>query len=216
MTYPTHRQYAICFAFLTSMLVYKYSLSEINYYLALPIILMASKYGALFPDLDHIWQNVKEKTVPNWIINKLIHITGGKHRSWQTHSIDILAIFGAIGIIFPSILLEYNKISPVNKEVLDILVVGFFSGWASHLLADMMTSAGVRLFCWNKKLLIRLVPRHLGKLRFNTGNEWEGFVYKIVRVVNILLGLLCISFPLIPSILDGSLVEQLKYFIPIL
>ena len=96
MTYPTHRQYAICFAFLTSMLVYKYSLSEINYYLALPIILMASKYGALFPDLDHIWQNVKEKTVPNWIINKLIHITGGKHRSWQTHSIDILAIFGEL------------------------------------------------------------------------------------------------------------------------
>ena len=102
MTAPTHRQYSICFALIANMLLYIYGITEINYYLALPIMLMASRSGALFPDVDHNWQNVKDKTVVNWFINKLIHITGGKHRSWQTHSIDIVVIFCFLSYILPN------------------------------------------------------------------------------------------------------------------
>lgn len=199
MTYPTHRQYAISFAFIASMLVYEYGLSKLNYYLILPLMLLVSKYGALFPDLDHTWQNVKDKTVPNWIINKIIHLTGGRHRSWQTHSLDILVIVIVFSIMAPNYIYNKAAISIENKELLQIILIGFSSGWASHLLADMMTSAGVRLMCWNKKVIIRLVPRKLGSLRFNTGNEWEQFVFKVTRVINILLGTLAIVYPVITN-----------------
>lgn len=211
MTYPTHRQYAISFAFIAAMILYKYNLSMINCYFALPIIILVSKYGGLFPDIDHSWQNVKEKTVPNWIINKLIHLTGGKHRSWQTHSIDIVLIITILSCIGPNLLFEYEKISEINREVLSILLIGFCSGWISHILADMMTSAGVRLFCWNKKIIIKLVPKKIGKLKFNTGHEWEQFVYRCVKTINIFLGVLCLIFPII---LDDNLTTLIQMLHP--
>lgn len=189
------------------ILVYSYGISEINYYLALPIMILVSKYGGLFPDVDHTWQNVKEKTVPNWIINKLIHITGGKHRSWQTHSIDILLFVIATSIIVPNKLYEKQILSEVNREVCYIILIGFCAGWTSHLLADMMTSAGVRLFCWNKKLIIKLVPRQLFGFRFNTGHEWEEFVFKTVKLLNMFLGVMCLTYPLL---LDGTLLSLIN------
>lgn len=211
MTYPTHRQYAISFAFLAAMLVHKLSISQINYYLVLLIVLQMAKYGGTFSDVDHTWQNVKEKTVPNWIINKLIHLTGGKHRAWQTHSIDILAIFTLGCIAIPKILYERQYITLVNKEVLTIILIGFCAGWISHLLADMMTSAGVRLFFWNKKIIIKLVPKQLFGLRFNTGNEWEEFVFKIVRIINMFLGTLSIVYPFLT---DPEFIQKIvKYTI---
>lgn len=197
MTYPTHKQYAVSFSFIAAMLLYKFGMTQIDYFLALPILILTAKYGGLFPDIDHHWQSVKDKTVPNWIINKLIHITGGKHRSWQTHSIDILVASTLFMYFTPEVLYKYSKITLVNKEVMGIILMGFCAGWASHLLADMMTSAGVRLFCWNKKIIIKLVPKHIGKFRFNTGNEWEEFVFKSVRTINILLGIVCIIYPFI-------------------
>lgn len=210
MTYPTHRQYAISFSFIAAMLLYKFGLTEINYYLALPIVILVSKYGGLFPDIDHTWKNVKEKTVPNKIINTLIHWTGGKHRSWQTHSIDILLVFTLGSMLIPSYLYRAEIISSVNKEVLSILALSFSAGWISHLVADMMTSAGVRLFCWNKKLIIKVVPNHIGKLRFNTGHEWEEFVYKAVKIINLGLGLLCLIFPLLTGDNLTNLVTTIK------
>ena len=205
MTYPTHKQYSIGFAYIAVMLLYKYNITSINYYLTIPIILMASKYGGLFPDIDHNWQSVKDKTVINWIINKFIHLTGGKHRSWQTHSIDILAIL--IGLTYgvnQFILTDdtfglgiSSMIKPIDREIMLIILYGFYAGWISHLVADMMTSAGIRLFCWNKKLKIKLVPKNIGKLKFNTGHEWEEFVYGKVKFLNIILGILCIIWPAI-------------------
>jgi membrane-bound metal-dependent hydrolase YbcI (DUF457 family) len=178
------------------MLFYKLGITEINYYLALIIVLMTSKVGALFPDLDHDWHSIGNKTVPNKIINVLIHATGGKHRSWQTHSIDICAWFTVAAFTLPSYLTKEGIISQVNREVLSILWLGFASGWISHLFSDMLTSAGVRLFCFvNKK--IKLVPRKIGKLVFNTGHEWEAFNYKVIKIINIFLGIICLAYPLV-------------------
>ena len=201
MTGPTHRRYSVCFALISTIIIYKYNITSINYYLSLIIILMASKAGAIFPDLDHEWHNVGVKTVPNWIINKLIHITGGKHRSWQTHSIDICAIFTLLAIILPNILYNKSLISDVNKEMLSILMIGFASGWISHLFADMLTSAGVRLLFFVKKP-VKLVPRKIGPLVFNTGNEWESFNYKVINIINILLGIGCLLYPFIIGYLE--------------
>ena len=125
MTGPTHRQYSICFAVLTAILLYRKGITEINYYLSLPILLMAGRSGALFPDVDHTWQNVSDKTYINKIINTIIHITGGKHRSWQTHSWDICLIFTMFSYFIPNILFNLGKISAVNREVMCILLLGF-------------------------------------------------------------------------------------------
>lgn len=196
MTGPTHKQYSICFAFLTAMMFYKLGITEINYYLALPILILTAKYGALFPDVDHNWENVHDKTVPNKIINTLIHITGGKHRSWQTHSIDICTLVTVFSYFTPKILFNKELISQVNMEVSTLLLLGFCSGWISHLFSDMLTSAGVRLFCFNKTKL-KLVPKHIGKLRFNTGNAWEAFNFKFIKWINIVLGLVCTLYPIL-------------------
>ena len=211
MTHPTHKQYAISFAFIAAMLMYFHNMTQINYYLALPVIILVSKYGGLFPDIDHNWQNVKDKTVPNWIINKLIHLTGGKHRSWQTHSIDIVFLVTILSYVGPELLLKYDYISLVNKEVLGILMISFSAGWISHIVADMFTSAGVRLFCWNKKLTVKLVPKNIGKLRFNTGHEWEEFVYRNVKSINIILGLICVLFPIILAVINKDISNITQY-----
>lgn len=196
MTGPTHKQYSVCFACLTMMLFYKLGITKINYYLALLIVMMTSKVGALFPDVDHDWHNVSNKTVPNKIINILIHATGGKHRSWQTHSIDICAWFTLAAFTIPNILYKKGFVSIVNREVLSIIMLGFASGWISHLFSDMLTSAGVRVICFiNKK--VKLVPRKLGPIVFNTGHEWEAFNYKVIKIINIFLGVACLVYPLL-------------------
>lgn len=164
--------------------------------MSIPIVLMAAKAGALFPDVDHDWSNVHDKTVINKIINTLIHATGGKHRSWQTHSLDICAVYSFAACFIPNMLYSKGIISAINKEVMLLLLVGFASGWISHMIADMLTSAGVRLFfCW--KFKVKLVPKKIGPLRFNTGHEWEAFNYKVMKMLSIILGLICLIYPLI-------------------
>lgn len=200
MTYKTHRVYSVSFALLGAMLLNYRGLTEINYYLSLVIMLMISKRGALFPDIDHNWQNVKDKTIPNYIINQLIHKTGGKHRSWQTHSIDICIIFTVISVLLPDTLFSIGIVDVVDKEVLSILLLGFSTGWISHLFSDMLTSEGVRLFCFNK-LKVKFVPKKLFGFRFNTGDTWEEFNYTAVKLVNILLGLVALLFPYLEQII---------------
>ena len=68
----THKQFAIFFVYVAAILLNMFSVIE-----------------ALFPDVDHVWKNVKEKTAVNWLVNKFIHITGGTHRSRHTHSWDL-------------------------------------------------------------------------------------------------------------------------------
>lgn len=198
MTYATHRVFAVGWVLLGGMLLYNLGVTQVNYYLAMIIMLQAGKYGALFPDIDHSWENVKEKTVPNLIINKIIHLTGGKHRSWQTHSIDIALIVSLISCKLPNYLYEKQILTLVNKEVLSILMIGFSIGWLSHIVSDMLTSTGVRITFLNKKK-IALVPKQLFGLRFNTGHQWEGFVYSVTKGLNIVIGIAAILYPYLIS-----------------
>lgn len=200
MTGPTHRQYSVTWAFLTAALIYEFGLSQINYYVYLVILLMTSKIGAKFPDVDHSWQNVSEKTVPNWIINKLIHLTGGRHRSWQTHSIDILVIVTAGCWYGLAYITREGIISTLDFEIVNIIVLGFLSGWWSHMISDMLNGAGVRLFCWRKKK-VDLVPKKLFKLRFNTGNEWEAFCYRTTKLLNMGLGVIAVLYPILRQLI---------------
>lgn len=254
MTAITHRRFSIGFAYIAIVLLYSLGHSLVNYYLAIPIMLSASHYGAKLADVDHNWDSVKDKTVSNKIINTLIHLTGGKHRSWQTHSWDIIILVTIASIFVPELLLHYGKITAINKEVASLLFIGVSCGWISHGIADMMTSAGMRITCLSK-VKVAFVPKQfkfwytlwliipllglgvwayfkfgiilaaidlaliltvliLGKklkgFRFNTGEDWEAFVYKCTAVTNFCLGLLCLIYPLINKNIFGiNIIETL-------
>lgn len=199
MTSATHRVFAIGWVLIGVLYMRVKGILEINYYLSMLIMLQFGKYGALFPDLDHGWRNVKEKTIPNLVVNKVIHMTGGRHRSWQTHSLDIGLLFTLIVNSLPSILNKYGLIDGVNKEVLWLILMGFSLGWLSHLFSDMLTSGGIRITCFSK-IKIALVPRELLGFKFNTGHEWEKFVYKVTRVMNIVIGVVVVIFPYVYKI----------------
>lgn len=217
MTGPTHKEFSVTAALLTSIGLYSTGLiseiaatsnatlanPDINnlicYYALIPTMTTIAAKGALFPDIDHEWKNVKEKTMPNRILNGLIHFTGGKHRSWQTHSIDLVIIFSLLAWFVPRYLYLNQVITFTVSALLQVISYAFMSGWVSHIFSDMLNGVGVRITCLSKKK-VALVPRHIGKLKFNTGNEWEGFVYKLVHTVNIPLGIFTLLFPALPTI----------------
>lgn len=154
MTYKTHREFSVSFVIIANALIWKLGIIDINYYISLIVLILFGKQGALFPDVDHIWRNVKEKTILNKVINTIIHITKGVHRSWQTHSWDIW-FMTFVGSIFAS---ERYLIGN-DRIVMILVIIGFWAGWFSHLFSDMLSSDGVRLFCWSKKTKIKLVPK---------------------------------------------------------
>lgn len=136
-------------------------------------------------------------------MNILIHITGGKHRSWQTHSLDIAILAILISYFLPNYLFNQNLLNMINREVLTLIMLAFSLGWLSHLFSDMLTSGGVRLFCFfNRK--IALVPKNILGFRFKSGKDWEEGVYFIVRVFNIVLWLVSLALPFILYFSSGN------------
>ena len=154
MTYRTHREFAVVFVLIANIVIYKLGLSKTNYFINMAVMLLFGKQGALFPDVDHTWQNVKEKTVINKVINVIIHMTGGTHRSWQTHSWDIW-LASLIGVLYINSRLSYE-----DSTVFIVIIMGFWLGWFSHLFSDMLTSGGVRILCISKKTTVSIVPKH--------------------------------------------------------
>ena len=92
--------------------------------------------------------------------------------------------------------LKISAICLPLQEVLMLILFGFISGWVSHLFSDMLTIDGVRLFCWSKNFKIRLVPKKLFGIKFNTGDTWEEFNRQVISKLNIVLVVICIIYPL--------------------
>lgn len=202
MTGQTHKRTAISFAFIGAMILYSAGLfssgvtsNTVNYYFALIIMLNIGKLGAKFPDYDHDWSNISDKSVPTKIINVLIHATRGKHRSWQTHSLDISVLALVLSYILPLIMYNKGNMSLVNKEAITLICIGFTCGWFSHEICDMFNGVGIRLFFWCKRR-VAFVPKKIGKFHFNTGEEWEEFFYRVVKIINIVLGIASIIYPI--------------------
>lgn len=191
MNSATHRRFSVCFALLGALVI---EFNNVNYYLALIMLLTFSRNGGLFPDVDHHWSSVKEKTVFNWVVNKIIYYTGGRHRSWQTHSLDIGILFTAGSFYLPNWVYDKGWITEINKELATIILVGFSLGWLSHLFSDMLNYTGIRIVCWNK-YKIRLVPKQLFGMKFKTGDDWESFVDTFQKYLNIMIGVVVIIYP---------------------
>lgn len=162
MTYKTHKQFSISFAILTSMAFYVKNIMDLNYYIIVIIMLMTSKVGALFPDIDHHWGSVKEKNLIVFILNKIIIKTGGKHRSKHTHSLDVFILYTVSIIVLLNKLNDTLILSEIEYVIFKILHISFCVGWASHLFSDMLTSGKIWLSCF-LNIKIGLVPRKMKK-----------------------------------------------------
>ena len=205
MTGPTHRKFAVFFVYLLSIVYYRMNIINIYYYLALPIMLLVGQYAAKWCDYDHHKKSLPDKNFISKMFSKLIHLTGGKHRSWQTHSLDIAVWATVLAWVVPNELYKRQIVSIINREVMLILALSFCLGWLSHLFCDMLNGVGIRLFCWNK-FTIAFVPMGIHikiwkftiiNMRFNTGNAWEAFVYRTVGKINYVCGFISVTYPLI-------------------
>lgn len=154
----THVKASFSFTYIGAIILYSYNLISLNYYLALILLILFCKVGATFPDLDLEWKNIQNKTLVNFIINKIIYFTKGRHRSWQTHSWDICIGIGILGYMGLNRLQSNNLLNHCDYEVLFVIFAGFMLGWCSHLFTDMLTTRGVRLFFF-LDYKITLVPR---------------------------------------------------------
>lgn len=190
----THKQFAIFFVYVAAILLNMFSVIEVNFYLQVILMLGLGKAGALFPDVDHVWKNVKEKTAVNWLVNKFIHITGGTHRSRHTHSWDLCLMSFAGLLYLTNVLHGKGYINELDCSIAFLILCGFYSGWISHLFSDMLSSAGVYVtFLSGKK--VKFVPKELFGFKFSTGGAWENFCFKVIRVINLISGIFVIVYP---------------------
>lgn len=197
MTGKTHRIYAIEFVFIIVMVLYGAGLMKHNYYLSLFIMVVVAPLGAKFPDFDVDADYLPVKTVPARVINFIIRHTGGKHRSEHTHSIESFAIACAASIYLAYFMKPTPWFSESDKDVFSVVAMAFMSGWLSHLFADMLQYQGIKLF--GKR--IALVPKKIGKMKFNTNEEWEEFNYFVVDKANKVLGFIALIFPFIVDLI---------------
>lgn len=131
-------------------------------------------------EIDHHWGSVKEKTPFNFAVHKLLHLSNPHHRSWQTHSLLVTggACFLLWSLVNFWVALYGNTFTLV---FLRLCSIGLIVGVLSHLILDVLTTAGIHTIPGKK---IRLVPK---SSTFATGTKWEGIVFKLL-----MLGILCI------------------------
>lgn len=116
------------------------------------------------------------------------------HRSWQTHS--DLTLFLVLYMLYSVLGGKFN-IGAVDSVLLSLILMGVGLGLVAHFILDMLTTDGV----WSILLVVlgksvrkinprikhfpeklRIVPRwHF----FRTGDSWELFVQKVLRVLSV-------------------------------
>ena len=121
---------------------------------SLCLFILSARLGGAFPDWDQVWGSVPYKGFAAFITNKIIHATGGKHRSRHTHSIDI-SIIVCVALMY----LSFKTFGA--QSFIFVLAAGFASGWISHLVADGFTHDGIYLSFLSKRRNIRFVPKQI-------------------------------------------------------
>lgn len=196
MTGKTHRQGGMLCA-LVGFLFLKwnnYLLSNVSSILQLLIIYPFAMWGSVASDLDHHWDSCPDKNVPNYIINRLLHITtpifkklndslserqkkdsfeykvaklfSANHRSWQTHSdlTLIIAVFCLLSSLKGKIIVY--ELNDVEVAIMSLALSGVVLGIIAHFILDMLTPSGV---WFTIGILINKILKHKilpEKLRF--------------------------------------------------
>jgi membrane-bound metal-dependent hydrolase YbcI (DUF457 family) len=156
---------------------YFLSQNQLNYAPAtLAAVAFLSYFGALLPDIDQpaaeLWGELPFGHTLGKISDPFL-----KHRN-ITHSLAGLIGIGLLVHYMLSLMPSYWGINP------HFAFVAFLLGFASHLLADMLTVEGIPLFLPCKKML-GLPPRPFEGIRIETGKWFENLV--IFPIVNLVL-----------------------------
>lgn len=153
---------------------------DCNEFVQLLMMYPFASFGSIFPDLDHGPDTLPSKDPIAIGINRVLRLTGAKHRSWQTHS---LLVTGGFCLLMFSLLYLLNSFYAGTIEVacLTLALIGFVCGLFSHLLLDAFSTAGIHIWPGFK---LRFVPK---KSAFATGGTWEKIVFYILLLVLVVL-----------------------------
>lgn len=193
------------FAMLLTFTIMKHKgllLPEVNDLVQLGIMYPICSWASIAPDLDHGADSIPDKDPVSILINKLLKLSGAKHRSWQTHSLLVTGGFLFILYMLINMYSKYSGGQSIDWMILRLLLIGFSVGVLSHLILDMFSTAGVHIWPGFK---MRFVPKTSA---FSTGSTWEKIVFGIL-----ITGIIVMTLNLILGVFNISLIEQLKIFI---
>lgn len=171
MMYATHKAGGALFALVGFELLRSNQLliPDLEPWVQLIMLYPAASFGSTYPDLDHHWGSVKEKTPFNFLVHKVIHLSKPKHRSWQTHCIllTIAELAVLFSLIYALTVIPQAVLSTTAIAIIRLLVMGFGLGVFSHLFLDAFTTQGVHLI---PGVMVRLVPK---SKTFSTDTPYE-------------------------------------------
>lgn len=174
MTFKTHLSTGLLFSAIVFLLIEKIQLAP-----ALVLVLiLATLLGASTPDLDTPTGGLWQKIPAGSIISRIVHpafIGGHRHLS---HSIL------GIGIFYFLFWLLLRSLSPDSLFMIpdSQVMLAFALGYASHLVADLFTEAGVPLF-FPLSYHFGIPPDPFGRVRIKTGRWFENLiVYPLVNI----------------------------------
>lgn len=194
MTGKTHR-FGGMFCAILGFLLLKWKgllLESVHPLIQLMIIYPFASWGSIVSDEDHHWASCPDKNVPNYIINRLLHLTtptykkldkslttaqkrtsglykftktfSANHRSWQTHS-DLTLLLSAF-VLHCSLRGNFYifSLNEVETTVVSLAVTGAVLGIIAHFILDMLTTDGiwVLLFVLINKLFGTHLPEKVG------------------------------------------------------
>lgn len=155
---------------------------DCNEFIQLLVMYPFASFGSIFSDLDHGPDSIPSKDPLAMGINKILRLTGAKHRSWQTHS--LLFTGGCCALMFGLLTLFsllYSNQYLMEIAILRLVLLGFICGIGSHLLLDAFTTAGIFIF---PGLKLRFVPK---TSTFATGGTWEKIIFWLLIIGIVIL-----------------------------
>lgn len=173
-------------------------INDVDPLLQLTVIYPFAMYGSVVSDLDHHWESAPCKDIFSFLINKFLHITGAKHRSWHTHSdVFMLVILG-----LSNLLLHFA--SGAESIIINLVFSGLLLGIASHMILDSLTPQGIHSLVLKLVSLIPVFNKIPTKIHFvpktpyfATDGPWEEKVRKILWLLCFVL-LIRIAWDYIP------------------
>lgn len=164
--------------------------------------------------LDKTLSSSQKKHNPIYSLAKTFNAS---HRSWQTHS--DLTLWCMLLLMHLLIQGKFTVFNGIDISILTLILTGVCLGVVAHFILDVLTPEGVwiiPLVVLNKvvKLVnprinipmkLHLVPH---KKFFATGEKWEVFVQKVLKVATIIAILWFLGNLLIPSVM-----KQIPYSI---
>ena len=186
---------------------------DVNEFISLAVMYPFCSWGSIASDLDHGKDSIPDKDPVSIAINKVLRLTGAKHRSWQTHSILVtggfLFLLNALWVLL-GVCLGTDKWSGTpgvlnanDLAILHLMIMGFTVGVISHLVLDALSTAGIHII---PGLKFRLVPP---KPAFATGTSWEKGVFAVLIIGIVLLFTDIVTL----EVFNFSIWDKLKLFI---